>query len=816
MSQELIASLPEHLRERCCGFGELGSLQGKFILYWMRTAMRVDENPALDVSMLLANRLQIPLIVYQGLSERYPYASDRHHRFILEGVADLQEQFAALEILYAFHLERPEDRRPHLRSLAEKAAVVITEDIPIDPPRRFLRALTCSVPSLSVIFVDTACVVPMQIVGRPFTRAFEYREATRKALANRIDAPWPARPDLKITADEDLVSFVPLRVQHDAIPDLIAACEIDHSIGPVWDTPGGATNGYARWNEFLSKKIHRYAADRNDPLKDGSSRLSAYLHYGMVSPMRIARDAAALKGEGPKKFLDELLIWRELAYAYCHYRSDFSRLSTLPAWARQSLETHASDPRDRIMSWEGLARGKTGDPLWDAAQMSLLRFGELHNNVRMTWGKALLQWTKHPRDALRLLVDLNHRYALDGRDPASYGGFLWCLGQFDRPFEPEQPILGRVRPRPSADHAQRLAPRSFRSFLIRTRGRQLPSVAVIGGGISGLIAARTLVDQGYEVQVFDKGRAVGGRMASRVYEVGPVFDHGAQYFTVRDSLFHRYVESWIDQGLVALWPERLVSIQTDSTIQPAPKSKRYVGVPSMRVICQHLAKSIDVRNEVQVDQVRSDEQGVTLIAKSEQRLGTFDQCIIAVPVYQAIELLRFHAEQAAALHPYEMQPCWSVMIELEDRWNVDWQAAFVAHPMIAWIARNQTKPGRKMEGECLTVHATHEWSLANLEMPVDAVAERICDATWDALQMQRPRMSRSIAHRWRYAIPTKSPNTSIHRCLSLPNLRIQLCGDWLCGPRIESAFLSGVAAAGRLLGTPSEKKSEFKQLGLFS
>ena len=119
-----------------------------------------------------------------------------------------------------------------------------------------------------------------------------------------------------------------------------------------------------------------------------------------------------------------------------------SSLETLPTWAIQTLKRHEKDARKSLYSHESLSRGMTDDPLWNACQHSLLKHGELHNNVRMTWGKAILEWTETPERALEVLIDLNHRYALDGRDPASYGGILWCLGQFDRPFPPEQPILG--------------------------------------------------------------------------------------------------------------------------------------------------------------------------------------------------------------------------------------------------------------------------------------------------------------------------------------------------------------------------------------
>ena len=164
--------------------------------------------------------------------------------------------------------------------------------------------------------------------------------------------------------------FEPLCLSVHDLGQLVSECEIDHAIAPVSHTLGGSTTGYARWGEFKQHAIEAYAELRSNPLIDGTSRLSPYLHYGMISPLRIAREAAALRTPGRDKYLDELLIWRELAYAFCYYRRDHEHLAALPNWA-EALAEHASDRRPVIYSWETMARGRTGDRLWDAAQPSV-------------------------------------------------------------------------------------------------------------------------------------------------------------------------------------------------------------------------------------------------------------------------------------------------------------------------------------------------------------------------------------------------------------------------------------------------------------
>ena len=140
----MIDQLPEYLRERSRFHGDSNTeviQSDPFVLYWMRTAVRSDENPALDVARWIANQQDIPLLVYQAVSEHYEFASDRHHTFMLQGARDVQKAFLDQGISYACHVANRDDRRPHLVTLTNLASVVVTEDMPVDPPRRFLKSL---------------------------------------------------------------------------------------------------------------------------------------------------------------------------------------------------------------------------------------------------------------------------------------------------------------------------------------------------------------------------------------------------------------------------------------------------------------------------------------------------------------------------------------------------------------------------------------------------------------------------------------------------------------------------------------------------
>jgi photolyase PhrII len=807
----MLSFLPNHLadRSRIVSTAKTAS-KGSYVVYWMQTAVRAEDNPALDVAIQLAHRWRLPLLVYHAISQRYEYASDRHHTFILEAARDVQRDFQRRGISYAFHLECAGREEDYLGLLSDEASVVIVEEMPTTPARAFLQALKQR-SSTNIVAVDTACVLPMKIIGKAYTRAFEFRDATKEKYDEIISLPWPKIPFQPISFDMGRLPFESLDLTSVSLSDLVARCDIDHSVGPVLDTMGGSEAGYTRWNAFRDVKLKAYAKDRNSPIKDGSSRMSAYLHYGMVSPFRIAREAAEQQGEGSEKFLDELLIWRELAYAFCFYRADHQRWTAIPEWAQKALLDHVDDPRPSLYTWEQMARGGTNDELWNAAQKSLLIHGELHNNLRMTWGKAILNWRQCPKQALRWIIDFNHRYALDGRDPASYGGILWCLGQFDRPFYPEQPIMGSVRPRPTSEHAQRLNVAEYTNRVCKSRSARAPRIAIIGAGISAGIAGRVLADHGLSVTVFEKSRGVGGRMATRRNPVGD-FDHGAQYFTARNKQFRRYVQSWIEAGIASEWKGCVVAYDELRIEKPTPPQTRYVAIPGMTGLVKHLVQELDIRFETQVHEVVKHEAEYELKGSAGESLGSFDRVIAAIPAPQGYRLLGKFPEMVTPLSNVEMEPCWCLMLQFGCPLPASWNGAFVNTGTIRWIARNATKPGRTTQGDSIVIHATSDWSRENLEQDATLVQTELLREFWKVTGFKEQQPLAFYSHRWRYAIPSKSyPD----RYIAQRDNTLLACGDWAGGPKVEGAFLSGCAVAGQILRTLERSIPKIKQPWLF-
>lgn len=789
--------LPSMIAERVRVVGDRpANVDGAYVLYWMRQAWRIDENPALIAAVLAARTMDLPVFVYQGVAERVPFASDRHHTFILEGARDAARTLRALGIGSALHVERDGHRGPPLAHLTERAALVVTDEMPVQPWHRWTERLARRA-SGPVWCVDAACLLPMRLVPKAYDRAFAFRRATAAAREERLSTTWPALPAGGTPFVPADLPFEPVDLERVAIPDLVAACDIDHTVAPVPHTPGGSSAGYRRWTAFRDDRLARYAQDRNNALiADGVSRLSPYLHWGQVSPFRIAREARAHGGDGADKFLDELVTWRELSWTRCFHRTDHDGVEGLPGWARNTLAGHQADPRPALHSWETMARGRTGDALWDAAQKSLLIHGELHNNVRMTWGKAVLDWTPDAESCWRHMVDLNHRYALDGQDPNSYAGLGWCLGLFDRPFAPERPILGEVRPRTTSDHARRLDVGAYARWTGRPALRNPPRVAVIGAGIAGLTCARTLADHAVPVTVFDKGRGPGGRTSVRRAD-GFAFDHGAQYFTARDDRFRRHVESWQADGLIAPWTGRFARITADDICDEVPGETRWVGVPGMNAMARHLARDVDVRLGVRVEDLSRCEAGWRLSGPDGHNLGSFDVLVAAVPAPQASVLLGqaapVLAEQATAA---ALDPCWTVMAGFTEPLPVPFDAATLQIGPLAWIARNGAKPGRN-GGDSWVLQASPDWSAQHLEDDRADVAEALWLALGEVVGYVLPSPVHLAAHRWRHARVAQPVGVA---CLFDPEAGIGACGDWCLDARIEAAFLSGAAMAGRVLG----------------
>jgi len=143
-------------------------------------------------------------------------------------------------------------------------------------------------------------------------------------------------------------------------------------------------------------------------------------------------------------FINQIVIWRELARNFCYYDEKYYSFDSVPLWAKNELEKHSKDIRKYNYSLKKLENAETHDKYWNSAQKELSITGKIHNYMRMYWGKKIIEWSRDYKEAFDILVHLNDKYAIDGRDPNGYASISWCFGKFDRPFL-ERPIFGKIR-----------------------------------------------------------------------------------------------------------------------------------------------------------------------------------------------------------------------------------------------------------------------------------------------------------------------------------------------------------------------------------
>ena len=323
-------------------------------------------------------------------------------------------------------------------------------------------------------------------------------------------------------------------------------------------------------------------------------------------------------------------------------------------------------------------------------------------------------------------------------------------------------------------------------------------IGVVGAGVAGMAAARTLLDHGHAVTVFEKARGPGGRMSTRRADSGG-FDHGAQYFTARSEAFARRVSAWRDDGLVAPWPQRLVKIDQQGAHAVINDASRFVFVPGMNALCKHLAHGVDLATGVTVATVTAHGDGWQVGAK-DKTVGEFDQVVVTAPLPQALEILERSNIPAPVAATTSFAPCHAAMLTLPTG-RFDFDAALVSDDDIAWLAHDDSKPGRVVTAGLShwVVHATQAFSMKHLDTAREDIAEALC-AALRRVCPQLPTPLSAVGHRWRYARVVDALH-EVPGALSVAQ-GLWLAGDGCCASsRVESAWQSGVAAAARVMAS---------------
>lgn len=411
---------------------------GRYVLYWMQASQRAACNHALQFAVARANELGQPVVAAFGLTDDYPEANARHYAFMLEGLAETDQALRRQGVQLVARRGEP-DRVA--AELAGEASLAVADAGYLRHQRRWRRAFGRAV-ECAAWQVESDLVVPVQA-------ASDHAEYAARTIRPKLHRCWETflRPltEARPRKDSLALRLGGLDLQQPAA--LLEGLKIDRSVAPVAAFRGGLSQARRRLGRFIRETLNDYADLRSDPGLDVQSHMSAYLHFGQISPLEIAlriRSADHAAKRAREAYLEELLVRRELSANFVYYTRRYDSFACLPRWARRTLCDRRGDRREYRYSLAELEQARTHDPYWNAAMTEMRRTGLMHNYMRMYWGKKILEWTGSPATAFRWALRLNNKYFLDGRDPASYANVAWLFGLHDRPWTP-RPIYGAVR-----------------------------------------------------------------------------------------------------------------------------------------------------------------------------------------------------------------------------------------------------------------------------------------------------------------------------------------------------------------------------------
>ena len=414
--------------------------KGDYILYWMQQSQRAEYNHALEYAIEIANHYKLPVIVAFVIMEDYPEANQRHYIFMLQGLMETRQRLKERGIRMVVELGSADKTVP---DFSKKAAAVVFDRGYMRHQRLWRKQVAQKI-SCRCIEVESDVVVPVaQASLKKEYAAYTIRPKIKRKLDSFL---FPIRHLAVIT------SFVGNDTQgidlEAYLKKQIYFAETNKEIHDVRRFfTGGTSEAKKRFNVFLKHQMADYDKNSNQPHTDNVSCMSPYLHFGQISPLYLALKIHREEGvekEVREKFLEQLIVRRELAVNFVYYTPNYDTYNCLPQWAKTTLADHARDKRDPIYTKNQLEQAKTHDPYWDAAMNEMIYTGYMHNYMRMYWAKKILEWSISPENAFETTLYLNNKYFLDGRDPNSYAGVAWSYGLHDRAWK-EREIFGKVR-----------------------------------------------------------------------------------------------------------------------------------------------------------------------------------------------------------------------------------------------------------------------------------------------------------------------------------------------------------------------------------
>lgn len=431
--------------------------EGQCIIYLMSRDQRVRDNFALLEAQDKAIELRLPLIVMFHVHQSLSVRAAQHFEFMLAGLREIEKKLSELHITFLITSSASVSESVMKIDREYKPSSWYFDFSPLRSARQWRERIAQSIKT-EVIEVDAHNIIPVWLLSdKEEFSAAALRPKIKRKLFEYLSEPerlqaHPFHPQTPIPKSD--WPHISSMITAPPLSDYTLTCLPSEK------------SGIKMLNDFITSKYSHYDSDRNDPGLNGQSGLSAYLHFGMISPLRVALECLQKEQENnnvttyyngifdtrsasvkmfENHFLEELIVRRELADNYCLYNKNYDNFKGAKPWAQKTLNHARVDKRDYIYTYEQFVISQTHDQVWNAAQKQLTRTGKMHGYMRMYWAKKILEWTQDPETALSIAVKLNDSYELDGLDPNGYAGIMWSIcGVHDRPWF-QRPIYGVIR-----------------------------------------------------------------------------------------------------------------------------------------------------------------------------------------------------------------------------------------------------------------------------------------------------------------------------------------------------------------------------------
>lgn len=398
------------------------------VIYWMSREQRVCDNWGLLYAQKLALERKKPLAVVFTLADSFLGASEQHFNFMLSGLEQIGARLFELNIPFIILPGNPPEQV--CAFLAENPTGALFTDF--DPLRikRNWRDTVAAKSNVACFEVDGHNVVPCRFVSN-----------------KQEFGAYTLRPKIHKMLPEFLNDFPSLQKHPFQFTEKSSAQFFTGKFMDGANKASGEPAAQAKMFDFIENKLEKYDLFRNDPNVDGQSGLSPYLHFGQISPQRVALEVARASAgtASGDAFLEELIVRRELSDNFCWYNQRYDNTAGFPDWALKTIGEHKNDMRQFLYNLMQFEQADTHDALWNAAQMEMVTTGRMHGYMRMYWAKKILEWSESAEAAMEIAIYLNDRYQLDGRDPNGYAGIAWSIGGLHDRAWGARPIFGKIR-----------------------------------------------------------------------------------------------------------------------------------------------------------------------------------------------------------------------------------------------------------------------------------------------------------------------------------------------------------------------------------